>query len=201
MKIVCLLALGTILGRGLTAAQEYVADGNVIERQPVPATVLADAVKAVQEVGEATLKGKFEEVIAKIYPRFLHRSAKKMGSEAALTAQLEKSLREFERSGMTITSFVADPAMHAFDIPEFNEWLVFVPTTRIVRAIDPNTGKAVRMEIKDYQIAILDKEPGSEWSFLNGSTLEVRELRALFPSLPATPDELGLPSKEGKILP
>lgn len=199
--MVRLLALGMILGSGLTVAQEFVADGNVIERQPVPASVLAEAVKAVQAVGDATLKGKYEEVINKLYPRFRHRSAKKLGSEAALVAQLEKSLREFERSGMSILSFVAEPAMHAFDIPEFGEWLVFVPTTRIVRAIDPNTGKAVRMEIKDYQIAILDKSPGEEWSFLNGSTLEVRELRALFPSLPATPDELGLPSKEGKILP
>lgn len=166
-----------------------------IERQAVPADVLAEAVKEVQLVGDQTLKGDFMGVVSKLYPRFRHRSAKKLGGNEEMAATMEKMINELAASGITITKFVAEPAIHGFDIPEFREWLVFVPTTRLVRRIDPETGLVERMEIKDYQVAIRKKDEGSTWSFLNGSTLEVQELRALFPTLPADIEEYAVPKK------
>ncbi|GHC48036.1 hypothetical protein GCM10007100_12330 [Roseibacillus persicicus] len=176
-----------------------VEDAEVLERaivrQAVPADVLADAVKEVQQVGDLTLKGDFMGVVDKLYPRYRHRAAKKLGGNEEMAATMKKMVDDLAASGITITKFVAEPALHGFDIPEFREWLVFVPTTRLVRRIDPATGLVERMEIKDYQVAIRKKTEGSSWSFLNGSTLNMQELRALFPTLPADIEEFAVPEK------
>jgi hypothetical protein len=190
-----------MLGTGGLSAQQAGVTDDIVVRQPVPAPVIANAVKAVQAVGDQALRGEFKEVIGKLYPRFRKRAVKRVGGEAALTETFRKMMEDLAKTGITVTKFEAEPALHAFDIPGFNEWLVFVPTKRTIRFIDPETKKVQRGVLKDYQIAIRKKTEDASWTFLNGSTLEIRELRALFPSLPSTPDELGLPSKEFDRLP
>ena len=172
----------------------------VIERRPVPADVLADAVVAVQNVGDQTLKGEYAEVVEKMYPRFQQRSAKKLGGKAKMALEMKAAVDKFAASGMKITNLTAEPALHGFEIPEFREWLVFVPTTRTVRRIDPETGLAQRLEITDYQAAIR-KHDGKDWTFLNGSTLSLLELRSLFPSLPNGIEKWAIPEKGFKRLP
>lgn len=174
---------------------------DVVIRETVPAKLVAEAVAAVQDVGDEALQGKFDEVVTKLYPRFRKRAVKQAGGEAALVATFAKMFSDLSATGITITKFEAEPALHAFDIPEFQEWLVFVPTARTIRFIDPTTKKVQRGVLKDYQIAIRKKDGAGEWSFLNGSTMKIAELRTLFPSLPATPSELGLPSKKFEKLP
>ncbi len=170
----------------------------VIERKVVPATVLADAVTAVQEVGNQTLRGEFEAVVKKMYPRFRKRSAKKLGSNEEMVAQMRKVVNDFTISGITIMAFEAEPAFHGFDVPEFNEWLVLVPTVRTIRFIHPETGVRKVREVFDYQVAIRSKEEGASWSFLNGRTLKMQELRSLFPSLPADIGEWAIPPIGGR---
>ena len=171
-----------------------------IEREAVPAEVLADAVKATQEVGDQTLKGDFDGVVKKLYPRYRHRAAKRLGSNEALTAHMRNLVDEFAASGMTVTKFEAEPAIHGFDIPEFKEWLVFVPCKRTIRRIDPATGLTQWAEIRDYQVAIRKKELGSSWSFINGSRLKISELRTFFPSLPNDIEEYAVPQIGGGLL-
>lgn len=206
MRLSIVTVLSMSLSMSFIHAQQSVLEGAAdlerpIERQTVPAEVLADAVKAVQKVGDQTLKGEFDAVVAQLYPRFRKRAAKKLGGTEKLAAQMQRMVDEFAAGGMTVTKFVAEPAIHGFDIPEFNEWLVFVPTTRIVRRIDPTTGLRRQMEFGDYQVAIRSKAVGSEWSFLNGSTLKVQELRAFFPTLPADIEEWAVPQKRYRELP
>lgn len=169
-----------------------------IERQAVPAEVLADAVRAVQDVGDLTLKGDFEGVVAQLYPRFRQRAAKKLGGNEQMAAQMRKMVNDFAASGLMVTQFQADPAIHGFDIPEFREWLVFVPTTKTVRFVDPRTGLKETKAVTDYQVAIRSKEAGAKWSFLNGSTLKIQELRTFFPSLPADIEEWAVPKKSAR---
>ena len=190
------------IGLGTAAAQESSIEGKadlerLIERKAVPAEVLADAVKAVQDVGEQTLKGNYEGVVEKMYPRYRRRAAKKLGSNSQLVERMRKLVNEYAASGIAITNFVAEPAMHGFDIPEFNEWLVFVPTTRTLRVVNPTTGKTETASQPGYQVAIRSKKEGSTWSFLNGD-YKVQELRSLFPSLPADIGEWAIPQKRGK---
>ncbi|MBK1834224.1 hypothetical protein [Roseibacillus ishigakijimensis] len=166
-----------------------------IERQPVPADILAAAVQAVQELGDLTLRGEYAEVVNKTYPRYLKRAAKKAGGNDRIAAEMERAVDEFAASGLTITKFTAEPAVSGFDIPEFNEWLVFVPTKRQVRRIDPATGVKEFIELTDYQVAIRGKEEGASWGFINGSTLEVQELRGFFPSLPSDIADFAIPEK------
>ena len=169
------------------------------KRQPVPAEVLADAVRATQAVGDQTLKGEFDAVVAKLYPRSRKRAAKRLGGNQAVADKMRERVNEFAAGGMVITKFVAEPALHGFDIPEFSEWLVFVPTTRTVRRTDPETGLAQFLEFTDYQVAIRKKEAGSEWSFINGSTLKMSELRSFFPTLPLEID-YAVPKIGGRLL-
>ncbi|MGJ8723524.1 MAG: hypothetical protein ACSHYB_03115 [Roseibacillus sp.] len=171
-----------------------------IEREAVPAEVLADAVRATQEVGDQTLKGDFVGVVEKLYPRYRDRAAKRLGSNQALAAQMGKLVDEFAAGGMTVTKFEAEPAIHGFDIPEFREWLVFVPCKRTVRRIDPDTGLTQWVVFKDYQVAVRKKEVGSAWSFINGSRLKIPELRTFFPSLPNDIEEYAVPAIGGELL-
>ena len=169
-----------------------------INRKAVPAEHLAAAVTAVQAIGDQTLRGQFNEVVEKMYPRYRNRAAKKLGGKAEMAAQMKKLVNDYAASGISITGFVAEPATIGFDIPEFNEWLVFVPTTRTVSFIDPKTGRKETRNVSDYQVAVRGKGEGETWSFLNGSTLKVKELRSLFPSLPADIGEWAIPQKSVK---
>lgn len=191
-----------ILGSGGLAQEAAVAEAEVlerrIEREAVPAEVLAAAVDAVQEVGDQTLRGEYEAVVEKMYPRFRKRAAKKLGGNDQLVTQMRKLVNEYAASGIAITKFQAEPAIHGFDIPEFKEWLVFVPTTRTVRFIDPQTGLKEVKEVSDYQVAVRSKVEGETWSFLNGSTMQIPELLALFPSLPRDIKEWAVPLKKAR---
>jgi hypothetical protein len=170
----------------------------VVERQAVPAEVLAGAVTAVQQVGDMTLRGDFQRVVETLYPRFRQRAAKKLGGNERLVAQMQKMVNDFAAQGIMVTKFEAEPALHGFDVPEFREWLVFVPTTKTVRFVDPQTGLKQVKAVSDYQVAIRGKADGSQWSFLNGSTLKIQELRALFPTLPADIEEWAVPRKSAR---
>ena len=190
------------MGSTAFAQQAPVAEAEVlerpIERAAVPAEVLASAVDAVQKVGDQTLRGEFDEVVEQLYPRFRQRAAKKLGSNEELVNQMRKLVNEYAASGITITKFSAEPALHGFSIPEFNEWLVFVPTTRTVRFIDPQTGLKEVKEVSDYEVAVRSQKDGGTWSFLNGSTMKIQELRSLFPSLPADIEEWAVPQKRAR---
>lgn len=198
-NLIALIFLNSLVLVEVFSQQEPLAGVNelerLIERKAVPAEVLAAAVAAVQKVGDQTLRGDFEGVVEQTYGRFQKRAAKKLGSNEELAAKMRKLVDDYAASGIAITGFVAEPAMHGFDIPEFNEWLVFVPTTRTVRFIDPQTGLKQVKQVPNYQVAICSQKEGSSWSFLNGSTLKVQELRALFPSLPAGIEEWAMKKK------
>lgn len=162
-----------------------------IERKPVPQEVFDEASQAVRSLGQETLKGNADYLFERIYGRMRKRAAKQLGSEEALRAKMAGIFDEMDRMGLQLISFQAEQALSGFEIPEYREWLVFVPTVRTIRGID-STGRVVVQEVRDFQVAIRPQDKG-EWSFINGSKLKVQELRRLFPSLPSDKEALGWP--------
>ncbi|MEM9081080.1 MAG: hypothetical protein AAGC74_10355 [Verrucomicrobiota bacterium] len=181
-------------------SQVEIEDGHMVVKRPVPQAVVSEAVSAVQTLGNETLKGNVGFVFERMYPRLRKREAKRMGGEELLKAKIESVPDEMARLGVQLLGFQAEPAFHGFEIPEFDEWLVFVPTSRRIRGVDSKTGRPMEYEVSDYQVAIRKKAAGAEWTFINGSTLKVQDLRSLFPSLPADEEDLGLPELSSRKL-
>lgn len=177
---------------GFLVAGDLAAQGvALIERKPVPLEIFNEATEAVRNLGAETMKGNGDYIYETMYPRMRKRATKQLGSEKALREKLNQIPEQMDRMGLQLTAFRAEPALSGFEIPEFREWLIFVPTVRTIRAIDSN-GNVLLKKIRDFQVAVRPQDK-AEWSFINGSKLKVRELRRLFPSLPANKDDLGWP--------
>jgi hypothetical protein len=127
-----------------------------------------------------------------MYPRFKARAAKAVGGEEALAEKLAKVPEQMKKDGIVILKFEVGEPKSGFKVPEFEEWLVFVPTTKVYLVPDRQRGVNRRFESKGYQVAVA-KAGGTEWYFIDGANLSVQELRSIFPSLPEDPDKLNLP--------
>jgi hypothetical protein len=87
---------------------------------------------------------------------------------------------------------------------QYLEWLVFVPTRKVYRVIDPATNQPMKLELLGYQVAIMEKpteeKRNNHWTFIDGSSLTIPELRSFFPGLPEDQTLLGLPPVGGSKL-
>jgi len=165
---------------------------------PTPATtappeVLASAVAAVRNLGEQVVLGRYHVAIERMNPMWKDRAARRAGGMANLEKQLQDVPRRMVRDGVSILSshpqgqprvFEVGPGRNANNEIIYTKWLVFVPTITTSRIILEGKPRPVVFESIGFQIAISDKEP-LDWTFIDGSSVTVNELRSMFITLPA----------------
>lgn len=188
----------------------------------VDPAIAISAQAAVQKLGTEMMKGNFEYGQKRMYPRWKRRLAKRVGSMAKLEAQLAAASQQKINLGLAVTGFRADLPKVFFDVwkskkidPKTGKpmidatgretivehWLAVVPTVTRVKIPDPQKGGKIRvLEEQSYTIAITEKGK-NDWYFLTGMRPSVQDLRGLFPSLPPTERELGLPASAARELP
>ena len=94
---------------------------------------------------------------------------------APITLEVVPGLRKDVLNGKPVTTLV------------YTKWLVLVPTVTVFRAMHQAPGQApkpVLIESIGFQAAVSDKNR-LDWSFIDGSSLTFRDLRAMFSTLPA----------------
>ncbi len=171
-------------------------------RAEVPAEVLRNAGQATQALGDKVRIGDMQVSIDRMYPRWKAQMSKRVGGTVQLAEMLKKSAEQMRVAGVTIESFIAEPPVIAYEaslpkgagaingetgeqVGEKLDWLVLVPTRMIIRMPDPDTGVSRKFETKSYQIAISSKAK-LDWTFIDGSSVKIQDLRSLFPTLPET---------------
>lgn len=192
MKIFLLISL---LATALLPAQEAPSRAVALEAQ-----------MAVQAMADEVRKGNFKVTIDRMYPRWKGRMAGRSGGEAALEKRLLEAMDKIKRGGVTIQSFTAaEPEIvkgvwrqkrvvdgESKYIP--TEWMALVPTTTTLRVAAQ--GEVHRVQSDGFQVAVRPID-GGEWTFIDGRTLEMADLRAMFPSVPK---DLELPKRGGRKL-
>jgi len=178
----------------------------VIVRKPVPYDIKEDAVAAVKVLAREVMKENYLYSFEKMYPRLKEDSAKKLGGEDKLKKRLADIPRQIQAKGISIIDLQTGKVGKSFEVnalhfndstkkPAFSEYLVFVPTTTLYRAVDPRSGAIKKIQIDSFQVAIR-KINGGEWTFIDGSELSISQLRSLFPNLPSEAKELAIPQKK-----
>jgi len=173
-------------------------NGKVLRQEGMlDGAVLAEAKKVTQLLAKEVLKGNFGYAVQNMYRRWKARQAKLVGGEQVLVAKFNRMFEEMKRS-ITITGYRVGQPTKVYrvwpkklpgvvnaetDREVYFERLAIVPVTMRLRIIDPNQGKIRKFDRHTYQIAVYQPKE-NQWSFLDGSTLDVKGLREIFPSLP-----------------
>lgn len=160
---------------------------------------------AAQQLGNEVLKSNFRYAIDHMYPRWKSRQAKRLGSEDKLLAAFSNAGAQMQEAGITLDSFVALQPTRAYRVhPKMKsgrneirssadldyQILVFIPTKMQMSFHSENQPKRSFMRLS-YQIAIA-QEGADQWTFIDGATIRVTDLRSMFPLLP---NDLELPKK------
>ncbi len=176
--------------------------------------VAISAQKAVQKLGLEMMKGNFKFGQDRMYPRWKRRLAKRVGSMEQLEAQLAAAAQQKINMQLAVTAFNARLPTSFFSVwrakkidPRtgkpmrdatgreiiVDHWLAVVPTKTRVKFPDAKIpGKNYLLEEEGYTIAISEKG-ANDWHFMTGLKPTIQDLRSLFPTLPNTAKELGLP--------
>lgn len=64
----------------------------------------------------------------------------------------------------------------------YTKWWPLVPTVTRIKMVQK--GQTFTIESTGFQVAISDKDK-NDWTFIDGSTVSVNDLRSLFPNFPA----------------
>jgi hypothetical protein len=83
----------------------------------------------------------------------------------------------------------------AKEIFVYTKWLVIIPTATRFNIIQNHQNQVI--ESRGYQVAISDKGT-NDWTFIDGASLTVPELRSLFLTLP---EDFKLPEIERRVVP
>lgn len=175
----------------------------VVEPETPPPGVVPSALAAVEQLGLQAVQGKFETALERMYPPWRHQSAVRAGGEAKFIAAMNRLPAEMAKAGVTLLSckpsgsptvLEAVPGMRrvqrqgqVFTAMRHTKWLVLVPTVTVFQVIHQVQGqppRRVKIESTGYQIAIADKAK-LDWTFIDGSSVTIADLRALFSTLPA----------------
>jgi hypothetical protein len=168
---------------------------------PTPATtappeIVASAVAAVRHLGEQVVLGRYHVAIEKMNPMWKDRAARRAGGMASLERQLQDVPRRMLRDGVSILSSHPQGEPKVFEVspgranPDgsgeiiYTKWLIFVPTITTSRVIRESEPRPILFESIGFQVAVSDKEP-LDWTFIDGSSVTVNELRSMFPTRPA----------------
>lgn len=175
-----------------------------------PPQVVASAVKAVADLGMEVAKGKYQAAVERMYPQWKERAAMRAGGMPALQKQLDGVADQMLQQGITITDSIPLGQPRAFEVIPgkkvtmvegkevesliYTSWMVLVPTVTKFRVFLPNDTVAIMIESTGFQVAISEKGKDN-WSFIDGSSVSVSDLRSLFGNLP---QDLELPALEKK---
>jgi len=173
-----------------------------VATQMAPPDVVASAVDAVAKLGDEVVLGRYKVALDRMNPLWKERTAKKIdGGMAALEKQLEGAAAQMVQHGITMMDFKPQGQPRSYEVGPgrkvekvngeevergvFKQWLVLVPTVAKVRIMSQKAGeKPVFIETTGFQVAISDKGKNN-WSFIDGSSLSVNDLRGLYGTLPA----------------
>lgn len=152
---------------------------------------------AVQSLGNEVLKSNFTYAIDHMYPRWRERQAKRMGGEGKLLEAFNKVGSQMQDAGITIDSFTALAPQKAYHVhPKMREGvsqinssddlhyevLVLVPTRMKMSFMLEGQPKRSFMR-ESFQIAVA-RQGSDQWTFIDGATIRVVDLRSMFPLLP-----------------
>ena len=207
--ILWLCSLGA--ATGTVNAQARPGEGAAVEAAPgiaVAEEVRVSAQKSVQTLGREVLNGNFSYAVEKMYPRWKARQAARLGSEQKLLEQFNRAAVQMQEAGIDITHFKAQAPVAFYRVwPEVKEGVTnvrgeqdmvyhvvaIVPTKMTLRFLFE--GKPPRtFERSSFQVAVA-KEGTNDWTFIDGATLKVTDLRSIFPLLPRN---MIIPVKEDK---
>lgn len=185
-----------------TAVSPGVAE-SVVEAEAVPDGVVESAVAAVGKLGLEAVQGKFQTALERMYPPWRSQSAARAGGEDRFVAAMAKVPAEMAKAGVSIVSckpvgkptvLEVSPGMRnvlregeTLRALGYTRWLVLVPTETVFRVIHQAPGQApkrVLIESTGFQVAVSDKAK-LDWTFMDGSSVTIRDLRGLFSTLPA----------------
>ncbi len=164
-----------------------------------PPDVVASAVDAVAELGDAVTLGHYKVAVDKMNPQWKERTAKRIGGMEELEKQLAGVAQQMVQQGVSILSSKPQGQPRSFEVSPgrkvekvdgqdvesliFHKWLVLVPTVTKFRITREGAVKPVLIDSIGFQVAIADKGKNN-WTFIDGSGLSVNELRGFYPTLP-----------------
>jgi hypothetical protein len=176
--------------------------------EQVPPEVINSAVKAVSDLGQEVVLGRYQVAVERRYPQWKERTAKRMGGMEKLEKQLESVAAQLQQQGISIIDFKPQGQPRGFEVfpgkkvetvdgrqvetLRYTKWLVLVPTVTLFRTFIEGDPRAITIESTGFQVAISDKGE-DDWTFIDGSAVSVNDLRSLFLTLPR---DLELPPLE-----
>lgn len=172
------------------------------------AEVAASAVRAVRDLGEQVVLGRYHVAIERMNPMWKKNRADRVGGMEVLNRQLDAVTRQMTSQGISIISFRPEGSPQVLEVwpgkktveidgrqqevMTYEKWLVLVPTVTRFRIISEETHKPHVIESIGFQVAVADKT-NPTWTFIDGANVSVSDLRALFLTLP---EDLELPKLE-----
>lgn len=164
-----------------------------------PVEVVDSGVAAVNDLGKQCSLGKFAVAFERMNPLWRKRLATKLGGEEILKAQCESIGAQLAKNATTLISHTTEGFPTIYEVSPgkktesidgkevesliYTKWLMVVPTVARYRIIGTD-GKHI-IESHAFQIAVSDKAK-LDWSFIDGGTVTVADLRTMFISLPMT---------------
>ncbi len=173
-----------------------------------PPAVVKSATEAVEELGKEVVMGRYQVAVERMYPQWKERTAKRMGGMEALEKRLAGVAKEMLKQGISVTNFKPFGVARAYEVGpgkvvmeengqrveklRYTKWMVLVPTVTTFRTILKDDPLPVIIESEGFQVAVADKGQAN-WTFIDGSSISVNDLRSLFVNLPK---DLELPQLE-----
>jgi hypothetical protein len=164
-----------------------------------PPEVVASAVAAVRDLGEQVVLGRFHVAVDRMNPMWKERAARRAGGMEKLMEQLDGVARQMIQQGVSIIASAPKGQPRAFEVSPgrkktvvdgreveemiYTRWLILVPTVTTYRIMVEGEPRPVVIESTGFQVAVSEKEP-LVWSFIDGASITVNELRSLFLTLP-----------------
>ncbi len=173
-----------------------------------PPQVVASASKAVADLGKEVVMGRYAAAVDRMYPQWKERTAKRVGGMEKLQEQLDGVAKRMLQQGISVTDFRPQGVPRAFEVGQgkttvvengqsvekmrYTKWMVLVPTVTKFRTLLEGESRPIVIESTGFQVAVSDKGKDN-WSFIDGSSVSVADLRSLFVNLP---QDLELPPLE-----
>ena len=172
-------------------------------QQAAPIEVTDAAVAAVKVLGEQVVRGRHDIAFQRMYPEAKERAAKQAGGIDKLEAQLAKVPQMMAQQGVQLISFKPQGVPTSYEVQMgkevvnengkqvekaiYKKWLVLIPTVTEYRIAAPaekgGVPKFAVIQTTGFQAAISEKGK-NDWTFIDGASLTVAELRRLFITLP-----------------
>jgi hypothetical protein len=164
-----------------------------------PPEVVSSAVAAVRHLGEQVVLGRYHVAVERMNPMWKERAARRAGGMKALMEQLDGVARQMVEQGVSIIASAPKGQPRVFEVSPgrkksivdgqeveqmiYTRWLILVPTVTTYRILVEGEPRPVVIESTGFQVAVSEKDP-LDWTFIDGASITVNELRSLFLTLP-----------------